>query len=65
MSTFRNARRVIIRRLKEGQRVPCDGRIYCDASGQLWFGIRHAIRGPKDYVLLLACMAALKRGRKK
>ena len=49
MSDSHDAKLVDKRRLKKGQAVPCDGRIYQDHYGQFWFGIPRLIKGPKDY----------------
>jgi hypothetical protein len=33
--------------------VPCDGRIYRDEHGQLWFGILHPLEERGHYLRLL------------
>ena len=53
MSAPEKGKRFKVHQLKAGQPVPCDGRIYCDEHGQLWFGILHPLEHQVHYLRLL------------
>lgn len=65
MSAPEIGKRVEVRRLKPGQTVPCDGRIYWDETGQAWFGLQHPLEMKKHYRRLLAQIAKLERRKVK
>lgn len=63
MSAPEIGKHVETRRLKRGQDVPCDGRIYWDEDGQGWFGIRHPLLRRGHYMRLLAEVAKYDKER--
>lgn len=65
MSGPERGKRVETRRLKPGQAVPCDGRIYWDDNGQGWFGLLVPLTKRKHYRRLLAQIARLEKGKAK
>lgn len=65
MSGPKRGKRVELRHLKRGQAVPCDGRIYCDKAGRLWFGLQHPLEEEGHYRRLLAQVAKHEKKRRK
>ncbi len=63
MSAPEFGKRVDHRHLKRGQAVPCDGRIYCDEHGQLWFAVLHPLENQAHYLRLLREVARVEKQR--
>lgn len=65
MSAPEEGKRFKVHQLKPGQPVPCDGRIYCDETGQLCFGLQHPLEKEGHYRRLLAQVAKYDKKRRK
>ena len=65
MSDFEDGKLVEVRRLRKGQDVPCDGRIYCDSDNQLCFGRLKILTDKSDFLELLASIEAQEKERDK
>jgi hypothetical protein len=50
-----------VRDLKNGETVPCDGRIYRDSDGTLWFGIRYDPTELESHQALIALIQVVEK----
>jgi hypothetical protein len=53
VSNTKSKAKSVVRRLGKGHPVPCDGKIYRDSDGQLWFGIEYKLNDENRFIELL------------